>query len=168
MGLPPTSRRERAGWAGDRREGKVEGAAYGQAGSRASAPGVGTSSPLRGRGCAPSGRRCPAGADLWSSVPAYGRRPVLIRSRLRPAASAGPSGAAAASVAQLTRGPLALDAPLVGVSCSSGCPPREVPVRDTLSPGALRSGPAHRRPPALGITLRLRVGLADSVTVRGW
>jgi hypothetical protein len=86
------------------------------AGSSASAPGLGTTSfSLRGRRRALLQPAVPAGCDLWSSVPAYGRRPVLIRSRLQLAVRGPPVAPSARCSKASLVDPVLLDTLRLGV-----------------------------------------------------
>src|SRR6266511_861428 len=128
------------------------------AGSSASAPGLGTtSSSLQGRRRALLRPAVPAGSDLWSSVPAYGRRPVLIRSRPRFAVLRSSGACPSALVTHsLVRESNALGAPRLGVHLLlRACLLMRCPGGDALSPRALRLRPAFQPGhPALGLPLR--------------
>ncbi len=89
---------------------------------------------FRGRGCALLRPAVPAGSDLWSSVPAYNRRPVLMRSR------------ASTCFAQPHRVPaLRLGRP--GLACGAGAARRSAPERLLLLRACLLMRcPGRQRP----------------------
>ncbi len=117
-----------------------------------------------------SGRRCPPGPIYGSSVPAYGRRPVLSPVRIRFAAlgspGACPSGLVArASSASRMRSALRAWAFTLLLRA---CLLMRCPGGDALSPRAPLLGPAFQPGhPAWASPPRPALGSADRMTVRG-
>jgi len=125
---------------------------------RTGAPVLGTTSfSLRGRGCALLRPAVPAGSDLWSSVPAYSRRPVLNRSRASTCFAQASSGSCPSAWWARPRlaGPVLLDAPRLGVylllpACLlMRCPGRQRPL---ASRPAARAHSSAWSPALWGIT----------------
>src|SRR6266511_2715433 len=141
------------------------------AGSSASAPGLGTtSSSLRGRRRALLRPAVPAGSDLWSSAPAYSRRPALIGSRARFAVFRSPGACPSDLVSHsLVRESDALGASRLGDSLAPpGLPPHEVP--GWGCPVASRPAAPTRLPawsPRVRLAPEAGAGSADRLTIRG-
>jgi hypothetical protein len=141
------------------------------AGSRASAPGVGHHLlSLRGRVCAllrPEG--APPGSIYLVRCRPYGRRPVLIRSRLRLAVRS-PQEAALRPRAPWPRSRIPMCSTLRAwaFTCSPGLPPHEVPgtVTSLASRPAVRTRPFGLVTPPWASPLRPAVGSPVRMTIR--